>query len=343
VENVRGHFGAQYAISNSGTLVYRPGQTGAVSRGQTLVWVDQTGKEEPLRVWTGQDGKEEPSKAYPYFRISPDGTRVAMTVQEVAGNSDIWIWDTVRGTRTKLTREGRNNSAPVWSPDGKRVAFLTSMRGSNFSGDGVYWKSADGTGMDEALGLVTKIGQYFTPYFWSRDGKILIGAENYLTDIAMLSVAGDHAHKLLLKEEYVETQPDVSPDGRWIAYTSNESQSSEIYMRPFPDIDKEKRPVSASGGENPRWSPRGDELFYRSGDAVMAVSVKTEPGFDVVGKPRVLFRGLFAAPWDVSPDGKKFLMVKPAGIAAELADKGGGKISVILNWFEELRQRAPLP
>jgi hypothetical protein len=113
-------------------------------------------------------------------------------------------------------------------------------------------------------------------------------------------------------------------------------------VRPFPDVDKEKWPVSVSGGENPRWSPQGRELFYRSGDAVMAVSIKTEPGFDVVGKPRVLFRGVFAVPWDISPDGKKFLMVKPAGMANS-ATEAGGKINVILNWFEELKRSVPLP
>ncbi|MBP1625481.1 MAG: serine/threonine protein kinase [Acidobacteria bacterium] len=330
----------------TGHIIYAAGTNILGLGGHRLFAVpfDLGSKEEPLRVWVGQNGKEEPSKTYPSFRISPDGSSVAMSVQEVAGNSDIWVWNPIRGTRTKLTREGRSNSAPVWSPDGKRVAYLTSTRGSNFSGDGVYLRSADGTGMEESLGLVTKIGQYFTPYCWSRDGKILIGAEGYQADIAMLSAAGDHAHRLLLKEEYVETQPAISPNGRWIVYASNESQSNEVYVRPFPDVDKGRWPVSASGGENPLWSPQGHELFYRSGDAVMAVSIKTEPGFDIVGKPRILFRGVFAGPWDISPDGKRFLMVKPPGTAGgNFGAEAGGKINVILNWFEELKQSVPLP
>ena len=157
---------------------------------------------------------------------------------------------------------------------------------------------------------------------------------------------GDHIRKPLLGEQVMN--PNLSRDGKYMAYLSPESGNVEIYVRPFPNVDKGKWQVSNSGGESPLWSPDGRELFYISRDSVMAVSVETEPIFKY-GKPRVLFRGAYIAgygespPWDISPDGKRFLMIKPpapAGAAPTAASPR--KINIVLNWFEELKQWVPV-
>ena len=159
---------------------------------------------------------------------------------------------------------------------------------------------------------------------------------------------GDRGKKQLLHEDYDEDYPLISPDGRWMAYQSNESGRYEVYVRPFPDVDRGgKWQISAEGGDSPLWSPDGSELFYRSGESFMAVGVETEPTFNP-GKPKVLFRGSYLsaeAPldhtiWDIHPNGKKFLMIKPPTAAGET--EAARKIIIVTNWFEELKQRVPV-
>jgi len=158
---------------------------------------------------------------------------------------------------------------------------------------------------------------------------------------------GDPKYSPLLKEKYSEAQPRLSPDGRWMAYTSNESGSNEVYVRPFPDVDSGGRwQVSTLGGDSPIWSPTGRELFYRNGDVVMAVPYKTEQSFSP-GTPTTLFSNAYTSigvggspdlsTWDISPDGNRFLMMKETESAAEIPRK----INVVLNWFEELKKRVP--
>jgi Tol biopolymer transport system component len=162
----------------------------------------------------------------------------------------------------------------------------------------------------------------------------------------MLSMEGEHTIKPLLREKYSQQYPRISPDGRWMAYTSKETGKTEVYVRPFPEVNKRKWPVSTGGGYSPLWSPDGRELFYYSGDAVMTVPVETQPDF-TPGKQRVLFRGSYYRPWagadnifwDIHPDGKRFLIVKESKPAAAEVPR---KINVVVNWFEELKQRAPV-
>jgi serine/threonine protein kinase/Tol biopolymer transport system component len=335
VEGVR-----QGEPSDSGTLVYIPSASGvALNDQRSLVWVDRNGKEEPIGA---------PLNLYRFPSISPDGTKVAITVIPGGGeNNDVWVWDLARKTLTRLTFEGRNNLSPVWTPDGKRIAFSRIGTAS-----GIYWKAADGTGKDEQLCSLSENRMFF-PYCWSSDGKTLVGAESQglaNSDIVMLSMEGDHPRKPLLQESYEEGHPKISPDGRWIAYTSDESRRSEVYVRSFPDVNKGRWQVSTNGGGSPLWSPDGHELFYRSGDAVMAVSVETEPGFSIMGTPRVLFRGTYVrgsvmegTPWDISPDGKRFLMLKPAATGAPepAAAAPRPKINIVINWFEDLKRLVP--
>jgi Tol biopolymer transport system component len=322
----------QYAVSDAGTLVYVPGPVSSSASGRTLVWVERKGKEQPLAA--------QPND-YRSPHISPDGTRLALGIFAGNNKSDIWIWDLVRETMTRLTFD-EASSNPLWTLDGKRVAFVTGSQPANYV---VCWKAADGTGGDEKLGSVP--GRTVIPWSWSSDGKILVtlgygGATNF--DIGSLSMEGEHKWKPLLQEKYVELQPKISPDGRWMAYRSNESGKNEIYVRPFPDINKGRWQVSTSGGDTPLWSPNGRELFYRNGDSVMAVTVEAGQTFKC-GKPEPLFRGTYTPesptgamhPWDISPDGKRFLMMKELGSVS--AEAGPRKINIVLNWFEELKQR----
>jgi len=322
----------QIALSNSGTLVYVPGVTGSRGIQRTLVWVDRNGMEEPLAAQ---------SNDYRNPRISPDGTKVAMIISS-GEKSDIWIWDIVRGTMTRLTFN--EASFPLWSLDGQRVAFGLG------SPHAVYWKAADGTGEDEKLGSVPD--ETIIPWSWSNDGKTLVASKlnrNVDWDIGSMSMEGDHEWKPLLQEKCDERAPEISPDGRWMAYSSNESGKDEIYVRAFPDVNKGRTHISTDGGNSPLWSPDGRELFYRNGDAVMAVAVETEPTFKA-GKPETLFSGTYASAsqqahtWDISPDGKRFLMMKEVASTSEsaAAEETPRKINIVLNWFEELKQKVPV-
>ncbi len=331
-DEMGGH--AQYAIAANGTLIYVPGTIDTSTPRRTLVWVDRQGKEEPIAA--GPNDYRSP-------RISPDGTKVALNINTVDA-SDIWTWDLIRETMTRLTFNEESGGS-VWTHDGQRIAFVSGDKNE----PGVYWKAADGTGNDELISSVPD--EAITPYSWSSDGKTLVTYKitGSGTDIGSLSLEGDSEWKPLLQKEYMEFQPRISPDGRWIAYSSNESGDFEIYVRPFPEVDEGRWQVSTGGGNTALWSPDGRELFYLNRDSVMAVPVETEPTFRP-GKPKALFKGIYvglsfrdAHTWDISPDGKRFLMMKPPGtIDEESSTEGPPKIHVILNWFEILKQRVPV-
>ncbi len=334
------------AISDSGALIYVPqpaaaaGTASAASPARTLVWLDRQGKEESLGAAPDD---------YQSLKISPDGTKVALTI----GNQDIWIWDIPHKIPTKLTFDKSYNLNPLWTPDGKRIVFYSNRGGAL---GGVYWKSAAGIGEEELL--ASRPDRVITPGSFSRDGKILALGEITLSpmgaDIGMLSMEGKREMKELLQKKHTEVEPQISPDGRYMAYQSDESGKGEIYVRSFPDVNKGKWQVSSGGGNSPLWSPDGQELFYRSGDATMAVDVETEPTFKR-GNPKVLFKGMYFSytlsnvtntAWDISPS-KKFLMIKPSGVPAATAEKPATappqpKINIVLNWFEELKQRVPV-
>ena len=152
-----------------------------------------------------------------------------------------------------------------------------------------------------------------------------------------------------MNKDYLVSQPRISPNGRWIAYISSKTQREEVYVRPFPDVDKGQWQISTTGGDTPLWSPDGGELFYMSGDAVVAIPVNTEDqSFQILGNPKVLFRGPYACltknvsdaiSWDISPDGKRFLMIKEADPPA--SDAVSRKIIFVTNWFKELKEKAP--
>jgi len=325
---------SDFAVSDSGTVAYIPHSgPGVPFNRRTLAWVDREGKEEPIAAEPG---------SYLNPRISPDGTKIALSVQ-VREKVDIWIWDLARQNLTKLTFDPAAEVSPLWTPDGKRVVF--SNRGDK---QGVYWRAADGTGKDEFLGTAHYPGS------WSMDGKAMVltewDAETLTYDLGIMPLEGDRKLSLLLKEKYSEAQPRISPDGRWMAYTSNESGQNQVYVRPFPEVEGGRWQVSTSGGDSPLWSPDGRELFFRNGDTVLAVQVKTDPAFSP-GTPKALFRGKYVgselwydnwdqATWDISPDGQRFLMMKETGLAASGVVRSR-KIVAVLNWLEELKRRVP--
>jgi serine/threonine-protein kinase len=334
----------QAAFSDAGTLVYTPGTvSGATQSGRTLVWVNREGKEEPLGA---------PPNNYFQPKISPDGTRLALTMGPVM-NEDIWIWDIIRKTLTKLTFEKTRELVPLWSPDGKRIFYWSNHEDA--TAGGVYWKAADGTGEVQKVALAPD--RQLHPYSWSSDGKSLLLAEIVtLTNVDIgMTAEGDRTRKPLLQTEYVESMPMLSPDGRWMAYLSNESTGAvlkdEIYVRPFPEVNKGKWQVSTGGGNSALWSPDGRELFYLSLDnSVMSVAVETKPTLRF-GTPKLLFKNTNRAAsqtsgitWDIHPDGKRFLMMKPAEAAPSTAAAPAvrPKINIVLNWTEELKQRVPL-
>ena len=326
----------QFAVSESGTMVYIPETAAPAATGRTLVWVDREGKEEPLSA--------DPME-YIGIRISPDGGRIALHV--TSGRNNIYIWDMVRENMMRLTLdEGMDSFSPLWTPDGKRILF-TSSADNMYFGD-LYWKAADGTGKAEKLASSPDRG--LAPYSWSKDGKTLLLWEvtrpDYGYNIGTFSMEGRHILRPLLQEKYAEFYPRVSPDGRWMAYMSNESGRVEVYVCPFPDVAKGgKWKVSTDGGNSPIWSPDGRELFYQNEDEVMAVPVETGEEFRP-GKPTVLFRGTLGklagaarmtytnlTYWDISPKDGRFLMLKDSG--AEIPCK----IIIIVNWFEELKRK----
>jgi serine/threonine-protein kinase len=311
---------AQYSISTTGSLVYVPGGVKGAER--KLVWVDRNGAEQPLAA---------PAHAYESPRFSPDGRRIA-----VVTDGQIWLYDLSRETFTRFTFEGNANSRPVWTPDGKRIAFFSTKDGPL----NLFWQLADGSGGLEKLATSDFI---HVPDSFSPDGQLLAFHEANPTsgeDILVLRLS-DRKVQPFLRTPFNEADPRFSPDGRWIAYMSDESGRSEIYVQPYPGPGG-KWQISTDGGTEPVWNRNGRELFYRNENKMMAVEITTQPNF-ALGNPRVVFEGPYVlatvpiSNYDISPDGRRFLMVKPT----EQALAAPTQINVVLNWFEELKQKVP--
>ncbi len=260
--------------------------------------------------------------------------------------------DLVRGIRTPLSLDRADEFFPIWTPDGQNIIFGSEGESKGIWQGNLYLKQADGSGQSQLLSSSSE--RSIVPWSWSRDGKTLAVTENVLSransNIGIMSMEKEHGVKMLLQEKYYQGFPQISPKGRLIAYASNESGRTEIFVRPFPEAGKKRWQISTSGGNTPLWSPDGRELFYRSGDATVLVPIAEEPKL-VVGDPVVLFRGKYFdsvgaqldyTPWDISPDGKRFLMIKQAETAGTAPRTDvPHTINIVLNWFEELKQRVP--
>ena len=313
---------AEFSSSADGSLAYVTGGTRGDER--TLVWVDRKGAAQPLSA---------PPRGYVTPRLSPDGQRLALGIG--GANRGVWLYELARGTLTRLV-ETAFMTFPVWTPDGRRLTFSLSQEGPW----NIFWMPADGSGGAERL---TTSDNAQWPGSWSPDGQVLAFTEQDPTtgyDIWVLKLAGERRAQPFLQTSSNESAPAFSPDGRWLAYQSDESGRQEIYVRPFPGPG-EKWQVSTEGGTEPAWARNGRELFYRSGDKMMAAAVETKPTF-APAKPGLLFEAhyepgfyTFLANYDVSPDGQRFLMIKGS------EQESAAQITVVLNWFEDLKRRVP--
>jgi Tol biopolymer transport system component len=313
----------QLAFSDEGLLAYAPG--GDIRR-TIPVWVDRQGNIEPLAL---------PARIYGALKLSPDGKRLAIGVTEQ--KSDIYICDIVRGTETKLTKEG-NSSNPLWTPDGERIVLARFEENSQQRD--LLWAPADGSGGAEVL-ISAQRG--LSPWSWSPDGKWLTFYQTRPQtgfDLSILPMEDRGEPKVILGTEFDEWGPAFSPDGRYIAYTSNRDGNPQIYVRPYPAMNRIIL-ISRESGEEPLWSANGDELFYRNRTKWMVVSISTEPEF-VAGTPQVLFEGPYGQvsglSYDVAPDGRRFLVLQP-----QYDDSQVRELHVVTNWFEELKRLAPSP
>jgi serine/threonine protein kinase/Tol biopolymer transport system component len=313
----------QFGISDTGSLIYAAG--GIVpSAKDSLVWVDQKGAEQLVTVLK-----------FPFFapRLSPDGQKIAYAT---AGREwQIWVYDLSRGTNSRLTDEGMADY-PVWTPDGKRLLFNWQRS----LVQNLFWRPYDGSSPIERL-TTSEYDQFAGS--WSSDGKTVALADSHpgtSYDIALLDVPSGRVTPFL-NSRFNEAYPEFSPDGRWIAYKSDESGRDEVYVRPFPSPGM-KYPVSSEGGTQPLWARNGKQLFYRRGDQVWVVDVRAEGGF-TTSKPRLLFEKsgyIMGAPirsYDLSLDGQRFLMVKldqrkPTPVT---------EMILVQNWFEELKRLMP--
>ena len=321
VSNMR--LAAQYDVSNSGTLAYLDN---ALTR--KLAWVDRRGDTLSMIA----DGR-----AFVDVRFSPDGTKVA--VSERASDVDIWVYDVARETSTRMSYSPANDEVPVWSPDGRFVAWTSS--GS------VLQRAADGSGSEEAL--------WQTPYHthvaeWIADGKTFVVNEDRPDtgwDVLVLNFEGEPSPKYLLESSFDERNPRLHPEGKWLAYESDESGGYEIYVTSFPEPGARHR-ISSGGGVEPVWSADGNELYYRGPAEVFAVKVGGGSEFSA-GKPVALFSDVFDRSgttnhltYDVHPDGRFLFVARP--LAAE--DDPYGRLyrfKVVVNWMAEVEARVPAP
>jgi serine/threonine-protein kinase len=302
---------AYFAVSNTGTLVYLAGSQAEVER--RLVLVDRQGVGTPIVDERGN---------FVGPRFSPDGTKVAVSRPLRSGAGDIWVYDLMSGARIRLTTRGANY-APIWAPDGDRITFTSEYKT-------IQSKMVGGDAVDE----LHKSSNPISPCSWTPDGHVLMFEEIHpgtRGDIWVLPEGGE-AHPWIATEFY-EEQSQLSPNGRWLAYASDESGRIEVYVQAYPG-PSEKWAVSIDGGSEPVWSRDGRELFYRSGARLMVVSIQTSPAFRA-SPPRQLFEGPYARTYDVAPDGQHFLMIESG------EEEGGNQLHLVLNWFEELKRLAP--
>jgi len=314
VERGRNGGGVYFAVSSGGLLVYA-----ATGERHQLVWADRTGAVTPVSPERG---------AFRMARLSPDGRQVAVAMNDDTRRSSIWFYDAARGTRRRLTND-LHSLTPAWRPDNHSVTFTSG---------GLLESSPDRTDADILLSrenakALLPVGT--SPYssFWSHDGReLLFHADDQ--GIWALTRATRTIRPVL--RDHNESGADFSPDDGWIAYVSRESGRDEVYVRRYPDLTGTVA-LSSEGGAYPRWSADGREIFFRRGDALMAVSIETSPALKA-DAPRMLFRGRFTGvggdgSFDVSPDGRRFLLVKSDEAAAL------NRLTLVQNWIDTLAPR----
>ena len=321
---------AYFDVSPSGDLAYAAGTVEGGER--TLHWVDRVGKATPLPL---------PPRSYLHPRISPDGRRLAIEVEGV--NHDFYVYDFERAVMAKITNDGLSHG-PIWSPDSKYIAFR-AWKAEMMT----MWRiPSDRSGPAERL---TDVGKRLSVVSFSPDGENLLfdNADDRANsvDVWVLPMRGDRTPKPFVSSRAVEGSAKFSPDGMWVAYCSTESGRAEVYIQRWPGPGS-KIQISSDGGTDPIWRRDGKELFYRNGDRMMAVAVEIGPALRA-GRPAQLWEGPYShgmssscgppgptsANYDVTTDGRRFLMVKD-----NHRDVKATKVVVILNWAQELGSAA---
>ena len=321
---------AQFSLSQRGDLAYAPG--GATDGHRTLVWVDRSGKAEPLPL---------PPASYLYPRLSPDGRYLAVEIE--GPNHDVYVYDFARSILTKITTDGLSHD-PVWTPDGKRLVFRSWQAGGMTMWTMPVDRSAPPTRLDPG-------GSRQSPVSVSPDGRFVSfdqKDEQNGDDAWVLPLAGDEPAQPVARSRFDEGSAKFSPDGRWVAYSSAESGRPQVYIQPFPGPGP-KVQISSDGGTDPMWRPAGGELYYRSRGRMMAVSVTTSRT-PQVSAPRQLWveqkytvgsgsscgmPGVTSSNYDVTPDGQRFLMVRDDDLGVV-----SSRVVVVMNWAEELKDLA---
>jgi serine/threonine-protein kinase len=326
---------AEFDISSTGTLVYATGGVG-YSPPRVLMWVDRQGREEPL--------KGAPIRTYMHPSLSPDGSRIA--VDTLDQENDIWVWDIARQMLSRVSTDPNLDQTPIWMPNGRQVLYSSQAEGI-FS---IARQSADGTGSVEYLSKTTNPVRLSGV---SSDGNRVVASEarpSTALDVMVLNLDKGSAFEPLLRTPFLERNAELSPDGRWLAYESNDTGQFQINVRPYPDVDKERIQVSTSGGRQPHWSRDGRELFYIDGEgAIVSLRIGAGSTWTVSRGTRTpVAANTFFRPgestagrtYDVSPDGQRFLIVKAASAASQPSVPAS--IVVVRNWIEELKRLVPV-
>ena len=273
------------------------------------------------------------------MKLSPDGKQAAVSVQDQT-TSDIWRYDVARGNRTRFTFDPADEFAPIWSPDGSRIAFNSRRKGKL----NLYQKLSTGAGTEEVL-LEDDDSKF--PASWSADGKSILyvgNADSANEDLWVLPLSGDRKPIPFVKTPFRDYGGQISPDGRWVAYASNEGGRFEVYVTPFsaPDV---KWPVSTAGGRGPLWGRDGNELFFAASPnfTLTAVAVNGKGASFEIGEAKPLFDlpiPMFAGPsnsyrlrYDVTADGQRFLVNTISASAST-----SNEINVVLNWTSDLER-----
>jgi eukaryotic-like serine/threonine-protein kinase len=322
---------SQFSFADNGTLIFVPGPLSGGSSGsqRTLAFRDRSGNElQRLKV---------PPRAYSFPRVSPDGTRVAVSTDD--DKPDVWIIDLAGASAPRQLTLGANSHIPVWAePDGLRVAFRSNREGD----DSIFWQNADGTGTVERL-TKADTGTLHVPSSWSPDGKFLAYTIVKGAGTAVWILSLENKKSTFFAEG---AQPAFSPDGRWLAYQSMETGQRQVFVQPFPATGA-KYPVVPGG--HPFWSHDGRELFYNpAAQQIGVVTINTRPTLSF-GAPFIFStaglqsRNPAQAPrvWDIAPDRKRLIGVTEATESAASGDAPTPQIEVVLNWFTDLKARVP--
>jgi serine/threonine-protein kinase len=328
-----GNGGVNASFAENGTMVYVRGESATSTRTpRSVVWVDRQGREEPVNVGV---------RAFVGTRLSPAEPLALFQIADE--DNDIWTLDFGRRALTRQTFELAEDETPVWSPDGKWIAWASIDQGAST----IFRRRADGTGAAEALWRAPSTQVHTHVSDWTPDGRTLlisrVGApESPRADVAVLPVDGPERNpKPLLRSAFNMDEARLSPDGRWLAYRSNESGREQVYVQAYPSLEG-KWQISTAGGAEPVWSRKGDELFYRGEGSLMAVGVSGSASFSA-STPRKIFDDPYfvnggRAGYDVSADGQRFLMVKNLDQDKPVAPP---QIILVQNWFEELKRLVP--